>query len=64
MTSMFDFDDVEELKEYVVCKVDMGNGKFCFTQPVMLQSFEDKFDFPEIQCNTTRVWIHASQRDK
>ncbi len=41
--------DVGELKEYVGCKFDYGqaNGTMKLTQPVMIQSFKDKFDLPE-----------------
>ena len=43
----FDCDEVGELKEYIGCKVDRGDGVMKLTQPVLLQSFEDEFDLPD-----------------
>ena len=43
----FDCNDVGEVKEYVGCKIKQVNGYLKFTQPVMLQSFEDKFKTTE-----------------
>ena len=42
----FDCDDVGEVKEYVGCKIDRDeeNNSIKFTQPVMLQSFDDEFE--------------------
>ena len=44
----FDCDDLGKLEEYVGCKVDYNKeeGSLRFTQPVILQSFEDEFDLP------------------
>jgi hypothetical protein len=43
----FDCDEVGELKEYIGCRVDRGDGIMKLTQPVLLQSFEDEFDLPD-----------------
>jgi hypothetical protein len=49
MMNHFDCDEIGELKEYVVCKVDIDKEKrsVTLTQPVLLQSFEDEFDLPD-----------------
>ena len=39
----FDCDNVGEVNKYVGCKIERGNGFIKFTQPVMIQSFDDKF---------------------
>ena len=36
-------DDVGEVNKYVRCKIEQGDGFIKFTQPVMIQSFDDKF---------------------
>ena len=45
---MFDCDDVGELKEYVGCKLEWNTERRAikFTQPVLIQSFEDEFNLP------------------
>ena len=45
----FDCDDVGDVKEYVGCKLERDDEErsFKFTQPVLLQSFEDEFDTTE-----------------
>ena len=42
----FDTDDVGELDEYVGCKINHDKEKrsIRFTQPVMIQSFQDEFE--------------------
>jgi len=49
MKALFECDDVGELKEYVGCRIDHDkeNRSIKFTQPVLLQSFEDEFDLPD-----------------
>ena len=49
MKSLFDCDDIGELKEYVGCKIDYDShsGTVKFTQPVLLQSFRDEFGIPD-----------------
>ena len=44
----FDLNEVGELKEYVGCKVEYNkvNGQMKLTQPVLVQSFADKFKLP------------------
>ena len=44
----FDVDDQGEMEEHIGCKVkrNQQEGWMRFTQPVLMQSFEDEFDFP------------------
>ena len=42
----FDCDDIGEFTEYVGCKIDRNKHSIKFTQPVLLQSFKDKFELP------------------
>lgn len=58
LKELFDCDDVGTMYEYVGCKIDRsedtnGIGEFKFTQPVMLQSFEDEFDLSDGTANDT-----------
>jgi hypothetical protein len=48
MKKRFDYDEVGELKEYAGCKVDHNKdeGWIKLTQPVLMQSYFDKFDLP------------------
>ena len=48
LKQLFDCDDVGELTEYVGCKLDWNRekGTIKFTQPVLIQSFEDEFELP------------------
>jgi hypothetical protein len=41
--SRFDCDDLGELNEYVACKIDRNEDYVKFTQPVLIQSYEDDF---------------------
>ena len=41
----FDCNDVRELTKYVGCKINRNKNSIKFTQPVLLQSFEDEFEF-------------------
>jgi hypothetical protein len=49
MMKQFNCNEISNMDEYVGCKIDCNfkNGTIKFTQPVMLQSFCDKFDLPE-----------------
>jgi len=49
MMERFDCDEVGNMDEYVGCKLERNysNRSLKFTQPVLLQSFEDEFDLPE-----------------
>ena len=49
MMKLFKCDEVGPLQEYVGCKIDYKpeEGSLKFTQPVLLQSYEDEFDLPE-----------------
>jgi hypothetical protein len=44
MKSRFECDDLGELNEYGGCKIDINEDSVRFTQPVLLQSYEDEFD--------------------
>jgi hypothetical protein len=48
MTARFDCEEIKEVDEYVGCKVERNyeENSIKLTQPVMLQSFVDKFDLP------------------
>ena len=48
MKGLFDCEDIGEFKEYVGCKVERNDkeGYVKFTQPVLLQSYEDEFQLP------------------
>ena len=48
LTNLFDCDDVGEFNEYVGCKLerDWKERSVKFTQPVLLQSYEDEFELP------------------
>ena len=46
MMTLFECDEIGEMKEYVGCKVEHNREEryIRLTQPVMIQSFQDKFD--------------------
>ncbi len=46
MMSRFECEDCGELDKYVGCRLMRQIGKIKFTQDVLIQSFEDKFDLP------------------
>ncbi len=46
MMSRFECKDCGELDEYVGCCLTRKKGEIKFTQDVLIQSFEDKFDLP------------------
>jgi hypothetical protein len=49
MMDQFDCEDVGKLVEFVGCKVDhnQNKGSMSLTQPVVIQTFQDKFELPE-----------------
>ena len=49
MTDRFDCDIIGNMDEYVGCKIECNTikGWIRFTQPVLLQSYTDKFNLPE-----------------
>lgn len=49
MNELFECDDIGDINEYVGCKIDSEDGFVRFTQPVMLQSFEDEFDLSKVR---------------
>jgi hypothetical protein len=50
MGKTFDCEDVSEMNEYVGCKIkrDLEAPLLRMTQPVLLQSFKDKFDLSQM----------------
>jgi hypothetical protein len=50
MGKIFDCEDVDEMNEYVGCKIerDPEEPSLRITQPVLLQSFEDEFDLSQM----------------
>jgi hypothetical protein len=55
--SRFGCDDLGELNEYVGCKIDRNEDSVKFTQPVMIQNYEDEFDLNK----TRQVFTTAEQ---
>jgi hypothetical protein len=55
MMELFDCDVVGKLLTSVGCKVDYDQeaGTMRLTQPVMIQSFQDEFDLPEVKASST-----------
>ena len=52
----FDCEDCGDLDEYVGCKITrLGNDALKFTQPVLLQSYNDEFDLPSGKYSTPAV---------
>ncbi len=43
----FDRIDCGDIKEYVGCKIDRTKNSLKFTQPVLMQSYNDKFELPK-----------------
>ena len=48
MMERFECEDVGDIVEYVGCKIDINREEqtLKFTQPVLLQSYEDEFELP------------------
>jgi hypothetical protein len=48
MKSIFNCDDLGDMAVYVGCKIeqDQSEGSLKFTQPVLIQSFQDEFKLP------------------
>jgi hypothetical protein len=57
MKSRFECYDLGELNESVGCKIDRNEDSVKFTQPVLIQSYEDEFDLNK----TRQVFTHAEQ---
>ena len=53
LMDIFDCDEIGELMEYIKCKIERGEGWMKLTQPVLLQSFKDKFDLPDVKTPNT-----------
>ena len=43
----FDCKDCGDIEEYVGCKVERTKNLLKFTQPVLMQSYNDKFELPK-----------------
>jgi len=50
--SQFDCNDVGVLNKYMGCKIECNKALFRFTQPVLLQSFEDEF-----KCKASKLMV-------
>ena len=46
MMKRFDCSDIGETDEYVGCKCEKTNESIKFTQPVLIQSYQDEFELP------------------
>ena len=59
LRTRFDCEECGELDKYVGCKITkIGKSALKITQPVIFQSFSDKFDLPNRGCPTpARIWI-------
>ena len=54
MKGLFNCEDIGEFKEYVGCKIERNDieGYVKFTQPVLLQSYNDEFQLPSNHYDT------------
>ncbi len=43
----FDCENFGDIKEYMGCKIERTKNLLKFTQPVLMQSYHDKFDLPK-----------------
>ena len=62
MMGRFECEDVGDIVEYVGCKIDIDRETqtLKFTQPVLLQSYEDEFDLPNavpMTATTPRIGV-------
>ncbi len=48
----FDCKDCGDIKEYVRCKIERTKISLKFTQPVLMQSYNDEFELPKKSCKT------------
>jgi hypothetical protein len=48
----FDFNDCGDIEEYVGCKIVRTKNLLKFTQPVLMQSYNDKFKLPKMSYKT------------
>ena len=53
MNQLFECNDIGDIDEYVGCKIDKSESGIRFTQPVMLQSFEDEFNLENVRETVT-----------
>ncbi len=47
LTEMFDCKDCGDIEEYVGCKIERTKYLLKFTQPVLMHSYNDKFELPK-----------------
>jgi hypothetical protein len=59
MKSRFECDDLGELNEYVGFKIDIDEDSVKFTQPALIQSYEDEFEL-----NKTWQLFTPAEQDK
>ena len=57
LTSVVKCDDVGELNKYVGCKIDYNKmeGSIKIMQLILIQSFEDEFNLPNLKPNTLAI---------
>jgi hypothetical protein len=48
----FDCEDCGDIEEYVGCKIERTKNSLKITQPVLMQSYNDKFELPKISYKT------------
>ncbi len=60
----FDCKDCGDIEEYVGCKVERTKNLLKFTQLVLMQSYNDKFELPKKSYKTSSGRIGISSRHK
>jgi hypothetical protein len=55
LMKQFQCDDCGELQEYVGCKIERKGNQLKFTQPVLLQSYNDEFKLPNRATQTPAI---------
>ncbi len=63
----FDCKDCGDIKEYVGCKIEKTKNSLKFTQPVLMQSYNDKFELPKKSNKTpalTRSLLVAGKKEE
>jgi hypothetical protein len=56
MMERFDCEDCGDIEEYVGCKIVRTNNALKFTQPVLMQSYSDKFKLPKMRTGR-QLWL-------
>ncbi len=63
----FDCKDYGDINEYVGCKIERTKNLLKFTQPVLMQSYHDKFDLPKKNYRTpapARLVLVAGKKEE